>query len=118
MKIFRKSFFTILVILSSVISLQAQDVVIESITTTPASCGEGSDGTVTVTISGGVGPYSYLLSKGAIPVESAGPIAAQTYMFTGHDKYTNYWVIVSSHQDASKNSHHIGHTHQHNVQWI
>jgi gliding motility-associated-like protein len=40
-----------------------------------------------------------LLVRGAIPVESSGPIAAQNYTFTGHDKFTNYIIIVSD-QDA------------------
>ena len=53
MKIFRNSIFAVLFAISSVISLNAQDVIITSISTTPVTCGNGSDGTVTVTISGG-----------------------------------------------------------------
>ncbi len=98
MKNLRKPIYTLLFSFSSLISLFAQDLEITDISTTPVTCATGSDGTVTVTITGGTPPYNYLLSKGAIPVESAGPIAAQTFTFTGHDKYTNYWVIVS---DAS-----------------
>lgn len=99
MKIFRNSLFTILVILSSVISLRAQDITITDVTTTPVSCGGGSDGTITVTVTGGTGPYTYLLVRGGVPVENAGPIPSQTYTFTGHIKYSNYIIIVS---DKSK----------------
>ena len=94
MNIFRNSIFSILVILSSVISLQAQDVVITSVTSTPVSCGGGSDGTITVTISGGVGLYTYQLVKEGVFIEDSGPIPPQNYTFTGHDKYNGYIVIV------------------------
>lgn len=95
MKIFRNSIFAILVILSSAISLQAQDITITDVTTTPVSCGGGSDGTISVTITGGAGLYTYLLVRGGVPVENAGPMASQSYTFTGHDKYANYIIIVS-----------------------
>ncbi len=85
-------FLTLLLFLGSV---YAQDVIITGISSTPVSCGNGSDGTLTVTVSGGVGQYSYLLVKGAVAVESAGPIASSTFTFTGHIKYTNYIIIVS-----------------------
>ena len=99
MKVFRSSIFTILVLISSVISLQAQDIIITGVSTTDASCGLGSDGTITVTISGGIGLYTYLLVRGAVAVESSGPIAAQNFTFTGHDRFSNYIIIVSD-QDA------------------
>jgi len=99
MKVFRSSIFTILVLIISVISLQAQDIIITGVSTTDVSCGSGSDGTITITISGGVGLYTYLLVRGAVAVESSGPIAAQNFTFTGHDRYVNYIVIVSD-QDA------------------
>ena len=95
MKIFRNSIFTLLIILSSWISILAQDVIITSVSTTLVSCGSGSDGTISVTISGGNGLYTYLLVRGGVPVENVGPIAAQNYTFTGHDKYANYIIIVS-----------------------
>ena len=95
MKISRISIFAILITLSFALSLSAQDLVISSISTTDVSCGEGSDGSITVTVSGGIGPYSYLLTKGAVPVEGAENVATQTFTFTNHDRYANYWVLVS-----------------------
>jgi len=93
MKIIRKPFFTILIILSSVISLQAQDVVITSVSTSPVNCGGAFDGEIRVTVSGGVGLYTYQLVREGLFVEDSGPILPQNYTFTGHDKYSGYIVI-------------------------
>ena len=101
MNIFRNSIFSILVILTSVISLKAEDITITDITTTPVTCGGGSDGTITVTITGGDGFYKYLLVRAGVPVENVGPIAAQNYTFTGHDKFSNYIIIVSDQDDET-----------------
>jgi len=101
MKMFRNSVITLLVSISSVISLYSQDVVITGVSSTPVSCGGVSDGTITVTVSGGVGLYTYLLVKGAVPVESGGPTSSQSYTFTGHVKYTNYIIIVSDQDDQT-----------------
>ena len=90
-----KSLVSSIVFLSLVISLHAQDVIITGVTTTPVSCGDGSDGTIRVTVSGGIGRYTYLLVRQGVPVETSGPIIPQTYTFTGHDKYINYIIIVS-----------------------
>ncbi len=95
MKRFNISLLIFCILLFSLGVVNAQDVVITGVSSTPVSCGEGSDGTLTVTVSGGVGQYSYLLVKGAVAVESAGPIIASTFTFTGHEKYTNYIIIVS-----------------------
>lgn len=95
MKTSRFSILFIFVLLFSVGAAYAQDVVITGITTSPVSCGDGSDGTITVSVSGGIGQYSYLLVRGAVAVESAGPIVSNTYTFTGHGKYANYIIIVS-----------------------
>ncbi len=96
MKILKNVIVAISVLLTSVISLQAQgDVIITSVITTPVTCGGGTDGTISVTISGGDGIYTYLLVKAGVPVENAGPMASTSYTFTGHGKFTNYIVIVS-----------------------
>ncbi len=95
MKRSRISFFALFLLLAPMIALQAQDVIITGVSSTPVSCGGGSDGTITVTVSGGVGNYSYLMIKGALPVEAAGPIASNTFTFSGHSKYNSYIIIVS-----------------------
>ncbi|MDX2429689.1 MAG: gliding motility-associated C-terminal domain-containing protein [Bacteroides sp.] len=95
MKRFKISLLIFFTLLFSVGAVNAQDVIITGVSSTPVSCGEGSDGTLTVSVSGGVGQYSYLLVQGAVAVESAGPMTASTFTFTGHEKYTNYIIIVS-----------------------
>ena len=95
MKRFRYPLLTILATLVSAVSLLSQDVIITNVTPTPVTCGSGSDGTISVTVSGGIGLYTYLLVRAGVPVENAGPIASQNYVFTGHDKYANYIIIVS-----------------------
>lgn len=94
----KKLRIALLVFYALIISLgaaNAQDVIITGVSSTPVSCGNGFDGTLTVTVSGGIGQYSYLLVQGAVAVESAGPMTASTFTFTGHNKYTNYIIIVS-----------------------
>jgi len=99
MKTFRNSIAALLVSISAVISLQAQDVTITNVSSTPVNCGGVSDGTITVTVTGGVGLYTYLLVKSAVAVETSGAIASQTYTFTGHPKYGSYIIIVSDSDD-------------------
>ncbi len=95
MRIVRITIFIFFALLSSLGTVYAQDVIITGISSTPVSCGNGSDGTLTVSVSGGVGQYTYLLVQGAVAVEGAGPMTASTYTFTGHVKYTNFIIIVS-----------------------
>jgi len=101
MKRFYFSLFALVVLLFSPFVLKAQDVVITEITSSPTSCSDGADGSITVTVSGGIGDYSYLMVKGALPVEVAGPKASNTHTFTGHEKYNNYLIIVSDGSDAT-----------------
>ncbi|MEN8201258.1 MAG: gliding motility-associated C-terminal domain-containing protein [Bacteroidota bacterium] len=94
MNLFRNSIFLFLIIAGPVLGLQAQDVVITDISSTPVSCGGASDGTISVNITGGNGSYYYLLLKNAVPVEEAGPVSSQTYTFSNHDKFSSYLLIV------------------------
>ncbi len=95
MERYRKLIFTIGMVFITMGMLGAQDVIITSVSSTPVSCGNGNDGTITVNVSGGIGAYTFLLVKGAVPVESSGAIASPSFTFTGHSKYSNYIVIVS-----------------------
>ena len=90
MERFRALVFSIFLLLASVLALDAQDVVITDVSSTPVSCASGSDGTITVTVSGGVGQYSYLLVLNAFPLEWAGPDSADTFTFTDHPKSNGY----------------------------
>ncbi len=93
--------FIILFLLSSVIMLQAQDVVVKVESITPVSCGGGSDGEITISISGGIGQYSVLLLRSTFPAEAAGPIVGNTYTFTGHIQFSNYLIIVSDEDNVT-----------------
>jgi len=78
------------------ISLQGQgDVSVTVQSTTPVSCGDGSDGTITISMSGGSGDYSVLLLRSTTPVEAADSISTNSFTFTGHQRFTNYLIIVS-----------------------
>lgn len=102
MKLVRNSIFFFLVIASSLLGLHAQgDVVITEVTSEPVKCGGAYDGSITVTITGGNGVYNYTLLREAIPVEESGPIASQTYTFTGHDKNNIYILIVDDDNDTT-----------------
>ena len=94
MKLFRNAIFQILILAGPLLGLQAQDVVITDVSSTPVTCGGAFDGTITVNITGGNGMYHYVLLKGADPVESEGPISSTTFTFTNHDKYGSYLLIV------------------------
>ncbi|MEN8156022.1 MAG: gliding motility-associated C-terminal domain-containing protein [Bacteroidota bacterium] len=94
----KRSWILLNIMLLSVAGMQLQaqgDVIITVESTTNVTCGGASDGTITVSVSGGTGDYSYQLLQGFTPVETAGPMASSTYTFTGHEKFTNYLVMVS-----------------------
>ncbi|MFZ5941963.1 MAG: SprB repeat-containing protein, partial [Bacteroidota bacterium] len=75
--------------------LKGQPLTITSVTSTPVSCYGGSDGTLTINISGGQSPYTYILFTSIIspPIEVSLPTAATSYTFTGHTA-RNYLVAV------------------------
>ena len=95
--------FPVICFLFPFIFLSAQDVVITSVTSTPVTCGGGSDGTITVTITGGVPPYQYGLIQEFIYVETSSFTESTTYTFTGHEKYSSYLIIV---RDSDPNTAH------------
>jgi gliding motility-associated-like protein len=45
--------------------------------------------------------YNYILLKGAVLAEEAGPIASTTYTFTNHDKNSVYILIVDDDNDTT-----------------
>ncbi len=105
---FSISLVILLTLLTSMGAVNAQDVIVTGVSSTPVSCGNGSDGTLTVSVSGGIGLYSYLLVQGAVAVEAAGPISSSTFTFTGHNKYTNYIIIVSDQNSGTSDGFSFG----------
>ena len=93
MKEIRYLFILILALISSAVTMQAQ-VTIDSIVPTDVTCGGGSDGTLTVYISGGSGDHNYNLFRGATFVASSGITGSTSYTFTGLIKSILYLVIV------------------------
>lgn len=102
MKRIRVSFYLVFLLLASVFALKAQDVVITNVSSTLVTCGSGSDGTITVTVSGGIGQYSYLIVRGALPLEFAGPMTSNIFTFTNHPKYSNYVILVSDEDENTE----------------
>ena len=93
MKEIRNLFILILALISSTVAMQAQ-VTIDSIVPTSVTCGGGSDGTLSVYISGGSGNHNYNLFRGATFVASSGVTGSTSYTFTGLIKSILYLVIV------------------------
>lgn len=101
MTIFRNSICSFLLIAGSLVGLQAQgDVVITDITSTPVSCGGGFDGSLNVSIAGGVAPYSYLLLNYLLqPVDKVENIVATSHTFSG--LYKNSYIVLVTDSDSS-----------------
>jgi gliding motility-associated-like protein len=76
--------------------LQAQgDVVVTVESVTDVTCGGGSDGSISVSVTGGIGKYTYLLLRSTFPAEYSDSVEVTSWTFTNHIKFTNYLVIVS-----------------------
>ena len=95
MKRYRYLLFAVLFLALSATSLSAQVVDIIDISTTPTTCSDSYDGSITFTISGGVAPYRwYIYSTSGIPDDFGGPTAVTTITSTGRNKYGSYLVVV------------------------
>ncbi|MCP4312755.1 MAG: hypothetical protein GY790_15945, partial [Bacteroidetes bacterium] len=97
MKISRISLKIILICLTalSVVNAQGADVTVTDVSSIGTSCSNSSDGSITVTVSGGVGQYTYLLVKSGLPVEIAGPTSSNTFTFINHEQYPAYQILIS-----------------------
>ena len=93
MKVLRYILVSILVFILSAEFLHGQ-VQIDSTSSTETTCGDGSDGTITVYLSGGTGSYNYNLNLGASTVETSGYTDSTHFTFTGHIQSPFYIIIV------------------------
>jgi len=84
----------------SMLSLSAQVVDIINVSTTPTTCSNSLDGSITFSISGGVSPYRWFIySDSGIPDDSGGPTAVTTITSTGRKKYGSYLIVVRDFND-------------------
>ena len=94
MNILKKSLVAML-LMSVFTGIQAQEIIEVSTTTTPVTCGGDSDGSITITVSGGSGDLNYTLFKAGSFVEASGFIPDRTFTFQDYPKASNYFIIVS-----------------------
>jgi len=84
----------------SMLSLSAQIVDIINVSTTPTTCSNSLDGSITFSISGGVSPYRWFIySDSGIPDDFGGPTAVTTITSTGRKKYASYLIVVRDFND-------------------
>ena len=94
MKAFRYSIFFILFVATSFFSLSAQILSITNVSTTPTTCSDGDQGTISFDISGGVAPYSWFIYEGVgLPVDF-GVTAGPSVTSVGRRKYGTYLIGV------------------------
>jgi hypothetical protein len=95
MKLLRYPILLILFLLSSQISLQAQELSIINVTSTPTICSDGTEGTISFTISGGTAPYLWYIYEGVgFPVDYGGPTYSTDIISVGRRKLTVYMIGV------------------------
>ncbi len=95
MKLFRTFLFNILLVVSAMASLQAQDVEITGISSTDVLCGGAFDGSLTVSITGGNAPYTYLLLNYLLqPVDKEEKTVATSHTFLNLQK-DSYIILVT-----------------------
>jgi large repetitive protein len=101
MKVFRYSVLLILFLASSLMTVAAQALTISNIITTPTSCSDATDGTISFTISGGTAPYTWYIYEGVgFPVDLGGPTFSTVITSVGRRKLDVYLIGV---KDANEN---------------
>lgn len=98
-----KKYFGVILLLSVLTGTQAQDITEVSTTSTPVSCGGESDGTITVTVNGGVGNLNYSLFKDGAFEISSGFTPDRTFTFTGYPKGIDYFIFISDADPGTAN---------------
>jgi len=98
-----KRTFSITILLFTVLGLYAQNITEVSTSSTPVTCGGGTDGTITVEVSGGNGNLSYTLFDGGSIVAFSGSIPARNYTFSGYPKSSDYTVFIADSDPGTTN---------------
>ncbi|MEA3460941.1 MAG: SprB repeat-containing protein, partial [Bacteroidota bacterium] len=102
MKANRYSIFLILLLVFSIVSLSAQELAIINVTTTPTSCSDGTDGTISFNISGGTAPYEWFIYEGiGLPVDFGGPTTSTSITSVGRRKLALYSIGVKDADETS-----------------
>lgn len=102
MKAFRYTVLLILFLTSSLISLSAQDVIISDIVTTPTTCSDGTEGTVSFSISGGVPTYTWAVLTSSFWTVAQGMANSDTSIIVTGLSRASYFVLVSDQDDGNQ----------------
>ena len=95
MKAYRYPILLILLLASSLISLSAQNLAITNVITTPTSCSDSTNGTISFDISGGVAPYRWFIYEGVgFPVDWGGPTFNTSITSVGRKMLDVYLIGV------------------------
>ena len=102
MKILKK-YFGVMLLLTALTGSQAQNITEVSTVTTPVSCGGATDGTITVTVEGGLGNLNYSLMQEGVFVEFSTFIPDRSYTFSNYKKSIDYTIFVSDANSGTQN---------------
>jgi gliding motility-associated-like protein len=95
MKIFRYCIVAILYFAFSAANLSAQVITITDVSSTPTTCSDGSDGTISFTFTGGVAPYEwYIYEGGGSPVDFGGPTTDTAITSFGRRKFASHVIVI------------------------
>lgn len=101
MKAFRYYIF-ILLLAFSILPLTAQNLEITNVTTTPTTCSDGTDGTISFDIVGGVAPYRWFIYEGVgFPVDFGWVATPSTVTSVGRRKLDVYLIGVKDTAETS-----------------
>jgi len=100
MKAFRYITVLILTLSTSLLTLLGQPLSITNVTSTPTTCSDGADGTISFDITGGVAPFRwYIYEGGGFPVDAGGPTHTTSITSVGRRKYEFYLIAVVDNLD-------------------
>jgi len=100
MKVYSYILSLILFLATFVISVSGQDLAITNVTTTPTSCSNVLDGTISFEIVGGTAPYTWSVLWGIFEVDAGGPTTNTSITSIGRRKSNIFRIGV---QDSQEN---------------